>query len=52
MTPGTPTRSAYRPVSSAAREGEHTVQFARIAVNSMPSLPMRSMFGVWASEAW
>jgi hypothetical protein len=36
----------------AAREGEHTVQFARIAVKSIPSEANRFMFGVLTSEAW
>jgi hypothetical protein len=36
---------------SAAREGEHAVQFARIVVNSIPTAPIRSMFGVRTSEA-
>ena len=34
------------PRGRAARDGEHTVQFARIAVNSIPAEPTRSMFGV------
>ena len=40
------------PVSSAARDGEHTVEFARIAVKSIPSAARRSMCGVRTSDAW
>ena len=52
ITPGTPTRSGKRPVSSAARDGEHTVALARIAVKSIPSAARRSMCGVRTSDAW
>jgi len=50
-TTGIPARCGYFPVSSEARDGEHTGELLYQSVKRMPDAAKRSRFGVFTPDA-